>query len=89
MSSKKTHYKHLAESDIGKGTVYLEAVGDVIVRQVEIYGSKLVWADKTCHSDDRFTLAEQPLSFLDLDSDDGISASEFEVAWNRARNATL
>lgn len=88
MSTAKKYFKHWAESDIGQGTVYLEAAGDVIVRQVEIYGSTLTWADKAGHSDERFTLADQPLSWLDLDSDDGITASEFEAAWKRAKLAT-
>lgn len=87
-SNNKKYYKHWAESSLGKGNVLMEARGDKIVRQVEIYGTKSVWADETSHSDDRFLLAEQPVSFLDFDEDDEISAREFESAWKKAREAT-
>ena len=32
--------------------------------------------------------ADQPVSFLDFDEDDEISAREFEGAWKKAREAT-
>ncbi len=54
MKNAKKYYKHWAESGLGKGNVLMEARGDRIVRQVEIYGSKLVWADENGQSDDRF-----------------------------------
>ncbi len=85
MSTTRKYYKHPAESDIGHGTIYLEAQGDVIVRQVESYRSVLVWADKGGQADERFPLSDQPLSWLDLDSDDSITASEFEAVWKRAK----
>lgn len=88
MSNAAKYYKHWAESDLGQGNVYMEAIGDEIVRQVEIYGGRIVWSDKTGQSDENFMLADQPLSWLDLDSDDGITASEFEAAWKRAKAAT-
>ncbi|KAG1064548.1 hypothetical protein G6F40_017859 [Rhizopus arrhizus] len=66
----------------------MEARGEKIVRQVESYGTKMVWADEHAHSDDRFLLADQPVSFLDFDEDDEISAREFESAWKKAREAT-
>lgn len=88
MNSAKKYYKHLAESSLGKGNVLMEARGDKIVRQVEIYGAVVVWADESGQSDDRFTLAEQPLSYLDFDSDDEISAREFESVWTRAKAET-
>nr|WP_313311880.1 hypothetical protein [Stenotrophomonas geniculata] len=87
-SAAKKYYKHWAESGLGKGNVLMEARGEKIVRQVEIYGTKMVWADEHAHSDDRFLLAEQPVSFLDFDEDDEISAREFESAWKKAREAT-
>ncbi len=46
------------------------------------------WADETGQSDDRFVLADQPVSFMDFDEDDEISAREFESAWKKAREAT-
>lgn len=88
MSTAKKYFKHLAESHLGKGNVLMEARGDKIVRQVEIYGTVIVWSDESGQSNGRFMLAEQPLSFLDFDSDDEISAREFESAWTRARAAT-
>ncbi|HFK2920609.1 hypothetical protein [Stenotrophomonas beteli] len=87
-SAARKYYKHWAESGLGKGNVLMEARGDKIVRQVEIYGTKWVWADEHAHSDDRFLLADQPVSFLDFDEDDEISAREFESAWKKAREAT-
>jgi hypothetical protein len=87
-SAAKKYYKHWAESGLGKGNVLMEARGEKIVRQVEIYGTKMVWADEHAHSDDRFLLADQPVSFLDFDEDDEISAREFEAAWKKAREAT-
>jgi len=87
-STAKKYYKHWAESGLGKGNVLMEARGEKIVRQVEIYGAKLVWADQHGQSDDRFVLADQPVSFLDFDEDDEISAREFESAWKKAREAT-
>ena len=83
-SAAKKYYKHWAESGLGKGNVLMEARGEKIVRQVEIYGTKMVWADEHAHSDDRFLLADQPVSFLDFDEDDEISAREFESAWKKA-----
>ncbi len=85
MSTTRKHYKHPAESEIGPGTLYIEAQGDVIVRQVESYRSVLVWADKSGQADDRFPLSDQPLSWLDLDEDDGITAGEFDAVWKRAK----
>ncbi|ENE1250904.1 MULTISPECIES: hypothetical protein [Stenotrophomonas] len=87
-SAAKKYYKHWAESGLGKGNVLMEARGEKIVRQVETYGTTAVWADEHGHSDDRFPLADQPVSFLDFDEDDEISAREFESAWKKARLAT-
>ncbi|QKW55182.1 hypothetical protein [Stenotrophomonas sp. NA06056] len=87
-SSAKKYYKHWAESGLGKGNVLMEARGEKIVRQVEIYGAKFVWADETGQSDDRFVLADQPVSFMDFDEDDEITAREFEIAWKKAREGT-
>ena len=81
------HFKHWAESDLGEGVVLMEAVGDDIVRQVEIYGETFVWCDKTGQSDERFMLADQPLSALGLEPEHEISAAEFVSAWNRAKAA--
>jgi len=87
-NTARKYYKHWAESGLGKGNVLMEARGEKIVRQVEIYGTKLAWADEHGQSDDRFMLADQPVSFLDFDEDDEISAREFESAWKKAREAT-
>lgn len=88
MNTDKKYYKHPAESDLGKGNVLMEARGEKILRQVEVYGLRAVWSDATGQSDDRFLLADQPLSFFDFDEDDEISAREFESAWKKARVAS-
>lgn len=82
------HFKHFAESDFGEGIAFMEAVGDEIVRQVEIYGSTLAWCDRNGQSDERFMLADQPLSALGLGPEHEISAAEFEAAWSQAKAAT-
>jgi hypothetical protein len=81
------YFKHWAESDLGEGVVLMEAVGDQITRQVEIYGSVSIWCDQDEQSDNRFMLADQPLSQLALGADDEIPALEFEEAWKNARVA--
>lgn len=88
MSNAKKYYKHWAESGLGKGNVLMEARGEKIVRQVEIYGTKAFWSDEHGRSDDRFPLADQPVSFMDFDEDDEISPREFESAWKKAREQT-
>lgn len=80
-------FARAAESDLGDGVVLFEAVGDEIVRQVEVYGSSMIWCDRNGQSDDRFMLADQPLSSLRLTPADEISLSEFEGAWAKARVA--
>lgn len=81
------YFKHIAESDLGEGIVLMEAVGDEVVRQVEIYDSNFIWCDRDGQSDDRFMLADQPVSLLELDAEDEISASEFEEAWKNAKGS--
>ena len=80
-------FARAAESDLGEGVVLFEAVRDEIVRQVEVYGSSMIWCDRNGQSDDRFMLADQPLSSLRLTPADEISLSEFEDAWAKARAA--
>ncbi len=41
-TNSKKYYKHWAESSLGKGNVLMEARGEKIVRQVEIYGAKVL-----------------------------------------------
>ena len=82
------YFKHWAESDLGEGEALMEAVGDEITRQVEIYGSMLIWCDQTGQSDERFMLADQPLSALGLGPEHEITAAEFEAAWSQAKTAT-
>jgi hypothetical protein len=82
------HFKHWAESELGDGIVLMEAMGDEIVRQVEIYGSTFVWCDQSGQSDQRFMLADQPLSSLGLGAENEITAAEFEDAWNKAKAAS-
>ena len=81
------YFKHWAESELGEGIAFMEAMDDDIVRQVEIYGSIFVWCDQSGQSDDRFMLADQPLSSLGLGAEHEITAAEFEDAWSKAKAA--
>ena len=74
------HYRRAAESDLGAGVVYIEAVDGWPVRQVEIYGETWRWADDE-HPE---WLADQPLDVLDLGVGDAISKREFEDVWKEA-----
>jgi len=85
MSKSARYFKHRAESDLGDGEIFLEVVGDEVVRQVEIYGSKLIWCDGFGQSDERFMLADQPFSSLGLTSADEVSVSDFEHVWLKAK----
>lgn len=86
MTPVAKYYRHSAESVLGEGVVFMEVIDDEVVRQVEIYGEKLVWCDKSGQSDDRFMLADQPASIIGLKSEDEISAKEFSDIWSRARS---
>ena len=85
MNTDKKYYKHPAESDLGKGNVLMEARGEKILRQVEVYGLRAVWSDASGQSDDRFLLADQPLSFFDFDEDD--SQLQFDFAMDSGDDA--
>jgi hypothetical protein len=64
MNDHAKYYKHAAESILGEGVALLETLENVVTRQVEIYGSSMIWCDRTGQSDDRFMIADQP--FLNL-----------------------
>lgn len=87
MSTAPRFFKHWAESVLGEGVAFMEARGEWIVRQVEIYGPCIVWCNEQGQSDDRFMLADQPLSDLGLTVEDEIYADEFEAVWRRAKAA--
>lgn len=82
------YFRHWAESVLGEGVALMELKGEWVVRQVEIYGPHRIWCDESGQSDDRFMLADQPISVLELDAVDEISAGEFEDAWNSARESS-
>ncbi|HDS0947610.1 TPA: hypothetical protein QDZ34_000123 [Stenotrophomonas maltophilia] len=82
---EKKYFQHWAESVLGEGIILLEATGDEITRQVEIYGDSVIWCDSSGQSDDRFMLADQPVSAIGLDTEHEIPASDFEAAWRKAR----
>ena len=82
------HFKQFSESVLGEGVALMEAAGGEIVRQVEIYGSTFVWCDQTGQSDERFMLADQPLSALGLGPENEITSVEFETAWSQAKAGT-
>ena len=88
MTMTTKHFKNWAESELGEGIAFIEAVGNNIVRQVEIYDSTFVWCDQSGQSDDRFMLADQPLSSLGLGPENEITAAEFEDAWSKAKSAS-
>jgi hypothetical protein len=83
----RKYFKHWAESILGEGIILLEAVDDEVTRQVEIYGETIIWCDRMGQSDDRFMLADQPLSNLGLGPEDEVAESDFEVAWASARGS--
>lgn len=84
--SSKLYYKHAAESDLGEGEVFLEAIDGIFTRQVEIYGDKIVWCDQQGQSDDRFMLADQPLNPGDFEDEDLMSSADFEDLWREAKS---
>jgi hypothetical protein len=81
----RNYFKHYAESDAGIGTVYFETEDDLVLRQVEIYGDQVFWADRTTQSDPRYRICDQPVSILGLSPDEEMAPSEFESVWNRAK----
>lgn len=83
----RKYFKHCAESILGEGLIFLEATGDEITRQVEIYGDSIIWCDNEGQSDDRFMLADQPLSIIGLGAEHEIPAPDFEAVWSRARKS--
>jgi hypothetical protein len=85
---KAKYYKHWAESELGEGVAFMEAVGDMIVRQVEIYGDEALWSDQRGQKDERFMLADQAPSAIDLRSEHEVTAEEFEAAWRKAHQCT-
>ena len=85
LNMSTNYYKHWAESELGEGTAFIEAVDDVIVRQVEVYGSTFIWCDHFGQSNPRFMLADQPISAIGLTSEHEISAAEFEDMWKKAK----
>ena len=82
---KAKYYKHCAESELGKGIAFMEAMDDVIVRQVEKYGDEAFWSDQHGQKDKRFMLADQAPSVIGLGPEHEISADEFEAAWRIAK----
>lgn len=80
------YYKHDAESVLGEGTVYLavESEEDIVLQQVEIYSGKAFWSDAESQSDERFMLADQPVSSIGLGEEHQIERAEFEQVWAKA-----
>jgi hypothetical protein len=83
----RKYFKHWAESELGEGICFMEAVGEEITRQVEIYGSTLIWCDRSGQSDDRFMLADKPLSWLEFEPEHEITSTEFEDVWTKAKTS--
>ena len=79
------YYKHYGESLEGVGTVYLETEGDVVVRQVEVYGDRHFWSHQHTQSDITHRICDRPVSELRLTRADQTTPKEFEAVWRRAR----
>jgi hypothetical protein len=79
------YYKHYGESLEGVGTVYLETEGDVVVRQVEVYGDRRFWSNQHTQSDITHRICDRPVSELRLTRADQTTPKEFEAVWRRAR----
>lgn len=89
------YYKFEAESDYGVGIGYFEFEGRWVVRQIEFYGEKVLWAELTGDSglwSERITasepdagLCDQPFEVLGMEDKEAISQSEFEEKWIEAK----
>jgi hypothetical protein len=77
----KRYFKRDAESDLGDGEVWFEFDGEQPVRQVERYGDRWFSSRSDHHPEIGPGLVDQPLSVLELGSEDEIGAEEFEWAW--------
>lgn len=77
----KRYFRKRSEADIGSGYIYLEFTGDRATRQAERYGDRWFNSEKKYHDGIGPVLADQPLSEMDLSTDDEISIEEFEAAW--------
>jgi hypothetical protein len=75
----KRYFKHEAESDLGTGVAYLEFDGEWAVRQIERYNNRWFCSKKEYHPEIGPTLADQPLSELELKPKDEIASEEFEA----------
>ena len=81
----KKYYKHYAESDDGVGVAYLETEGDIVLRQVEVYGERTFWSDRQTEADIMHRICDQPVSVIGLTPNDEITPDEFESVWRLAR----
>jgi hypothetical protein len=84
----KKYYKHYAESDDGAGIAYLEAEGEIVLRQVEVYGERIFWSDRQTEADIRHRICDQPVSILGLTPKDEATPEEFESVWRRAKQTS-
>lgn len=73
----KRFFKHVAESDLGAGSAFLEVTDGWPTRQVEVYGQTWRTADQQ-HPE---YLADQPLTELGLSDEDEMEEGDFEAIW--------
>ena len=80
------YFRRDAESELGEGEALMETDPDLdlVVRQIAIYGEAIFWSTPDQQSDDRFMIADQPVSCIDLTAEYEIPRAEFETMWRRA-----
>jgi len=81
----KKYYAHYAESEDGIGVAYFEVEGEIVLRQVEVYGERMYWSDQETEADIRHRICDQPVSVVGLTAIDETSPKEFERVWRLAR----
>jgi hypothetical protein len=82
------HFRFYSESLEGdEGDLYCEvSPNNLIIRQINVFGQKMYWADANSECDDSYPFTDQP-EFNDDDAAEGqeISAEKFENLWNRSK----
>jgi hypothetical protein len=84
------YYKHHAESEYGEGTAYvqIDEDKDLVVKQVEVYGSKILLGEWT-GSSLVGRICDQPASLFELTDEDAITKAEFDAIWTRGTRMRL
>ncbi len=80
----KKYFKVVSEAIFGRGHVYFEFDGEMVVRQVEHYGEKWFSSREDYHEGLGLSLCDIPLSQMELYEEDEITQEEFEASWEQA-----